>query len=87
MGRTTKTVAFSLPPEMATKMEEIMREEGRTRSELLREAIRRYVEEREWKQVLRYGGRRAREQSRAPGDVEDLVDEYRSETAQPAPRP
>ena len=81
MSRTTKTITFSLPPEMASKVEEVMREEGRTKSELLREALRRYIEEREWKQILRYGERRARAQGIAPDDVESLVDEHRAETA------
>ena len=81
MGRTTKTITFSLPPEMEAKVEAVMREEGRTKSELLREALRRYMEEREWKQLLRYGERQARQRGLTPEDVERLVDEYRSETS------
>ncbi len=49
MGRTTKTITFSLPPEMADQVTEIMKREGRTKSELLREALRRYIEDREWR--------------------------------------
>jgi CopG family transcriptional regulator/antitoxin EndoAI len=79
MGRTTKTLTFSLPPDMAAQIEEIMREEGRTRSELLREALRRYIEDREWRRVLRYGEQRAREQGIRPEDVDRLVREYRAE--------
>lgn len=60
LTRTTKTFSISLPPQMATKIEELMREEGRTRSELLREALRRYVEERELKSLYHYGERKAR---------------------------
>ncbi|MBI2873046.1 MAG: ribbon-helix-helix protein, CopG family [Chloroflexi bacterium] len=82
MGRTSTTITFSLPPEMAARVQELMKEEGRTKSELLREAIRRYIEEREWRLLLKYGERRARERGLAPEDVERLVDEYRSETAQ-----
>ena len=81
MGRTTKTITFSLPPEMADQVTEIMKSEGRTKSELLREALRRYIEDREWRQVLRYGERRAREQGIEPEDVESLVEEYRSEVS------
>jgi len=77
MPRTSRTITFSLPPEMADKVEDITKEEGRTRSELLREALRRYIEEREWRQILRYGERKAKEKSIAPEDVEDLVDKYR----------
>lgn len=80
MGRTTKTITISLPPEMAAQVEEAMRAEGRTKSELLREALRRYLEEREWKRILRYGQSRAIEMGITPEDVERLIDEYRTET-------
>ncbi|MBI4286841.1 MAG: ribbon-helix-helix protein, CopG family [Chloroflexi bacterium] len=79
MPRASKTITFSLPPEMADGVEKLMKEEGRTKSELLREALRRYVEDRERKQVLRYGEDRARERGLAPAAVERLVDEYRAE--------
>ena len=36
--RNTKTITFSLPPEMAQQVQDVMREEGRTMSELIREA-------------------------------------------------
>ncbi|MBI2909062.1 MAG: ribbon-helix-helix protein, CopG family [Chloroflexi bacterium] len=79
MSRTTKTITFSLPPDMADSVAVIMKQEGRTRSELLREALRRYIEDREWRQLLRYGEQRAREQGMGPHDVERLVEEYRAE--------
>ena len=81
MGRITKTITFSLPPDMADTVEEIMRQEGRTKSELLREALRRYIEEREWRQLLRYGEQRAREQGIGPQEVERLVEDYRAEAS------
>ena len=43
MARTTVTYSISLPPEMAAELEEIRKKEHRTRSELLREALRRYI--------------------------------------------
>ena len=60
MGRTTKTITISLSLEMAAQIEEIRREEGRTRSELLREALGRYVEERQWRRLKRYAEQKAR---------------------------
>ena len=77
MARTTKTVTLSLSPEMADKIEELMKEEGRTRSELLREALRRYAEEQEMKRVYRYGEIKAREKGIAEDQIEDLVDARR----------
>ena len=44
--RTTNTVTISLPPGMAKQMEQVQKEEHRTRSELLREAWRHYFESR-----------------------------------------
>ena len=52
--RNTKTITFSLPPEMAERVQDVMREEGRTMSELIREALRNYMEEREWLRTIRY---------------------------------
>ena len=49
ISRNTETITFSLPPEQAQRLREVVREEERTVSELLREAIRLYMEEREWR--------------------------------------
>ena len=77
MARVTKTVTLSLPPEMDKKISALMKKEGRTRSELLREALRRYMEEQEWKGTLRYGRMRAKEKGITEDQVEDIVDAYR----------
>jgi len=49
ISRNTETITFSLPPEMAQRLRQVVKEEDRTVSELLREAIRLYMEEREWR--------------------------------------
>ena len=59
MPRTTKTITFSLPPEMAEQVQRMVKEEDRTVSELIREAIRLYMEEREWLRTIRYERLRA----------------------------
>lgn len=43
MSRTTATFSVSVPPEMAAALERVRRAEHRTRSELVREALRRYI--------------------------------------------
>ena len=86
MSRTTRTITFSLPPEMADRVDEVMKQmkqQGRSRSEFLREALLRYIEEFEWRQLLHYGEQRAREKGIGPEDVSPLVEEYRSETSPP----
>ena len=46
--RKSKVLTFSLPPEMAEQVRRVMQEENRTMSELIREALRLYMEEGEW---------------------------------------
>ncbi len=60
-SRNTDTITFSLPPEMAEHLREVVKEEERTVSELLREAIRLYMEEREWRIEERMQRRRSRQ--------------------------
>ncbi len=63
ISRNTETVTFSLPPPMAQSLRQVAKEEERTVSELLREAIRLYMEEREWrvKERMQRRSRRASE--------------------------
>ncbi len=64
MTRKTKTITFSLLPEMAEQVQQVMKEEGRTMSELIREALRNYIEEREWLRAIRYERLKEREAER-----------------------
>lgn len=79
MARTTTTITFSLPPELAERLDQQRKQVGCTRSEFLRQAVRRYLEEYEWRQLLRYGEQRARTLGIVPEDVGTLVEEYRAE--------
>ena len=49
ISRNTETITFSLPPPQAQRLRQVANEGERTVSELLREAIRLYMEEREWR--------------------------------------
>ena len=64
MPRKSKVISFSMPPEMAQQVQQVVDEEGRTMSEFLREAIRLYMDEREW---LQTGKRRQRCRALTPG--------------------
>ncbi len=48
MPRTTKVISFSMPPELAEQVQQMLKEDDRTMSEFLRDAIRLYMDEREW---------------------------------------
>ena len=61
LSRNTETITFSLPPETAQELRQVVKEEERTVSELLREAIRLYIEEREWRKRERLERLRSRQ--------------------------
>ena len=58
--RISRTITFSLPPEMYEQVQRVKEAEGRDMSELVREALRLYMEDRE----LRREQRRQRLRSR-----------------------
>ena len=64
LSRNRKTITLSLPPEMDDQLRQAVREDGRTLSELLREAFRLYLEERERRRQERTQMRRSRRTSR-----------------------
>ena len=60
MPRNRKTITLSLPPEMDQQLRQVVEEENRTVSDLLREAFRLYLEEREWRKQERLERLRSR---------------------------
>ena len=75
--RTTKVTSLSLPPKLLREAELLARREGRTRSELLREALRRYLAESRWRELQEFGRKQARKLGIAEEDVERLIAEER----------
>ena len=70
---------ITLPASMLKEAERVAREEGRTKAELLREAFRRYVREKEWDQINAYGRARAKALGIKPHDVNRIIHEDRHE--------
>jgi metal-responsive CopG/Arc/MetJ family transcriptional regulator len=77
--RKVKTWSITLPPEMAQELEEVMKEEKRGKSELVREALRRYMDDVRWRKIYRYGELKAQETGISEADVVDIVHERRRE--------
>ncbi|MYC33900.1 MAG: ribbon-helix-helix protein, CopG family [Chloroflexi bacterium] len=65
--RISRTITFSLPPEMFEQVQRVKEEEGRDMNELVREALRLYMEYRE----LRREQRLERLRSRQAGQTEE----------------
>jgi Arc/MetJ-type ribon-helix-helix transcriptional regulator len=62
---------------MLRETERLAREENRTVSELIREAVRCYRQERQWRRTLAYGRARAKALGIREGDVVPLIHEFR----------
>ena len=71
--RISRTITFSLPPEMFEQVQRVKEEEGRDMSELVREALRLYMEERELRRqerLERLRSRRSGQDQIEEGDTE-----------------
>jgi predicted transcriptional regulator len=52
---------FSLPPEIVIKAEELAKEGKKTKSEVVREAIAQYHSSFKWRQLQKFGQKKAEE--------------------------
>lgn len=71
-----------MPPALLRQAEEVALQEGRTKSELFREALRRYLAQRQFRELQRYGIEQSGKLGAKPGDVERLIGKYRREKKQ-----
>jgi metal-responsive CopG/Arc/MetJ family transcriptional regulator len=56
MARQTKIVNMSLPPEIYAQVDEMAKQKGISRSQLLKEALKAYIaSERRWQQIRKWG--------------------------------
>lgn len=77
--RRTKVWALSLPPALAEKAEKLARKEHRSRSELVREALRQYIASREREALQAVAARRAQELGANSEDAVEEIIEVRSQ--------
>jgi len=72
-----RILSVSIPDELMRETEAIARAQGRTKSELVREALGRQVQLERLRELQRYGRQKAEERGVGPEDAEALVDELR----------
>ncbi len=71
--RTAKVISLSLPPEMEAEVQKIAKEEHRTISELLREAFRQYLTNRDLSAIRKEGRKVAKKLKLNPEDIAKVV--------------
>ena len=71
---------MSVPDDLLREAEAAARAQGKTKSELVREALRAHLELRRMRDLQTYARERAERRGLGPEDVEGLIDEVRSES-------
>lgn len=77
MPRKSSVLSISLPSDLAFDLDSAARQERRSRSELVREAVRQYVLLAKWRTLRQKASLKAAEQGLKEEDIERLVDEER----------
>jgi metal-responsive CopG/Arc/MetJ family transcriptional regulator len=79
MYMQVQTFNISLPKELVRKADLVAKKEYRNRSELIKEALRSYLQNREaWSQIFAAGARAARKLGiKSEKEVYKIVEEYR----------
>lgn len=75
----TQTFNIALPVDLVTRMDVVAREEYRNRSELIREAVRVYMDDKkDWDDIFEFGAKVAKKMGiKSEEDVNKIVLEYR----------
>ena len=80
--RTYQTMSLSLPPKLVRAITTQAKQEGKTKSEFIREALRQYLEIKELRKAQATFSKRAGEVGvTEEADIERIVDEARSKQA------
>lgn len=71
MLRNTTVISISLPPEVLTKLEKIIKETSKTRSEVIKDLLVSYYQDKSWEDIFAWG-RNAKEKFNIKSE-EDIV--------------
>ncbi|MBM3283612.1 ribbon-helix-helix protein, CopG family [Candidatus Gottesmanbacteria bacterium] len=76
MLRNTSVISISLPPEILTILEQLTRKTSKTRSEIIRDLLVSYRQEKSWEQVFSWG-RKTKEQFniRSEDDILKIIND------------
>ena len=79
--RTTKPITISLPTNILRETERIAKEELRTRTDVIREALNQYVASRRWRRLRQWGAQTTeRLELKTEEDLENLLDRVRAQS-------
>lgn len=74
----SRLLSVSIPDQLADDTDALARALGKTKSEIVREALRRHLDAERFRALQRYGRDQAEALGFGPDDAERLVDEVRA---------
>lgn len=74
----SRILSVSMPDDLLEAVEAVASSEGKTKSELVREALRRHLELERFRALQRYARGQAERRGVGPEDAEALVDDVRA---------
>ena len=74
----SRLLSVSVPDDLAEEIESLARTSGRTKSELVRDALRRQIRLERLASLQSFGQDRAETAGIGPEDIEELVDDLRA---------
>ena len=75
----SSTVNISFNDELLKRIDQVARQESRSRSELIREAARAYIERRNrWNQIFEFAEKRAKDRGISESDIAQEIGNHRS---------
>ncbi|HZT91642.1 MAG TPA: ribbon-helix-helix domain-containing protein [Polyangiaceae bacterium] len=77
----SRLLSVSVPDDLLRQAEALAQAQGKTKSEVVRDALRRHVQLERLRELQRYGRERAEQQGIGPEDIEALVDALRGGSA------
>ena len=80
--KASKNVCLTMPPSLIAEVEVVAKREHRTKSELVREALRRYIDEFKWRELQSRASKRTAALGIEEGDVVRIIHEHRREEAE-----
>lgn len=75
----SRILSVSVPDALVEEVEAVAAAQGRTKSDFVRDAVRRQLQLERFREVQRYARAEAERRGLGPEDVEPLIDELRVE--------
>lgn len=76
-----QTLQLSMPASLVGQMKAAALDEGKSVDELTQTAVQKYLEDRQWRQLLDYGKQQAAKHGLKEDDVNDVIGQYRHHRA------